>query len=254
MMGTPAVVYNNILQRRLNVIARSQIDHNPPLFIYQNLTEALVDVMKSRIKNHHQNVLQIVGGTGSGKSTLGYQIAKLMDPFCTLEDIYIYDNNDLAEKLSKDPRDVSPINFLDEGSVILNSNRHATKEATDITVIFDTMRSRGMTTILCAPKLRSINNRIREDHIDFLLITGERSPLYGYAKRGFYKLFIRTQPSSFSDSIFWKPVGWGIFKPLSPRMDKEYQEYKRMAQERLLKDFYKNYGKEEEVEVYDGDY
>ena len=33
-------------------------------------------------------------------------------------------------------------------------------------------------------------------------------------------------------------MGWGIYKPLKPKLDAEYQDYKRRAQDRLLDDFY----------------
>ncbi len=229
--------FNPLLGVNLHRIGTSQIDRKD-MPIYSDLLEGFAKHLNNRIKANYQNVVGVVGGTGSGKSTAAYRLCKLVDPFFTLEEGYIYETADLSRKLARPNGEVSPVNFMDEGSVILNSNRHSTKEATDLVVIFDTMRSRGWTTIICIPELRSLNNRIRDDHLNYLLVCGERSPLPGYTRRGFCKLFKRSRPSTFRNSVFWQPVGWGVYKPLTPRMDAEYQEYKRRAQDRLLADFY----------------
>ena len=241
------VRYNPVLGVNLHRIGTSQIDSGD-MPIYSDLLEGFAAHLNRRIKANYQNVVAVVGGTGSGKSTAAYRLCRAVDPYFTLEGNYIYETADLARKLKKPKEEISPVNFMDEGSVILNSNRHSTKEATDIVVLFDTMRSRGMTTIICIPELRSLNNRIREDHLNYLLVCGERSPLpREFSKRGFCKLFQRTRPTVFRNSIFWKPIGWGVYKPLPPRLDAEYQEYKRRSQERLLADFYaRNSGEEAE--------
>jgi len=211
----------------------------PPLPIYSDLLEGFAAHLNKRVKSDYQNVVAVVGGTGSGKSTAAFRLCKLVDPFFTLETNYIYSTADLAAKLAQPKESVSPVNFLDEGSVILNSNKHSTKESTDIVVLFDTMRSRGMTSIICIPELRSLNNRIREDHVNFLLVCGEAAPLPGFKKRGFCKLFKRTRPGgTFSHSIYWKPIAWGVYKKLTPAMNREYQQYKARSQETLLGDFY----------------
>ena len=243
--GTPR--RNAVLDEVMHRIGTSRID-DPPLPIYSDLLEGFASHLNKRIKNNYQNVVGVVGGTGSGKSTAAFRLCKLVDPQFTLDTNYIYSTADLAAKLAMPKKNVSPVNFLDEGSVILNSNRHSTRESTDIVVLFDTMRSRGMTSIICIPELRSLNNRIREDHLNYLLVCGEKAPIPGYTKRGFCKLFIRTRSGTFSNSVFWKPVAWGVYKPLTPKMDQEYQEYKRRSQERLLQDFYKRNSAEQDQE------
>ena len=230
--------FNPYLNVNLHRVGTSQID-SPPLPIYSDLLQGFAKHLNVRIKNHYQNVVAFVGGTGSGKSTAAFRTCRYVDPFFTLEGNYIYCTQDLAQKLEMPPGEVSPVNFLDEGSVILNSNKHSTRESTDIVVIFDTMRSRGMTSLICIPELRSLNNRIRDDHLNYLVVCGEKAPVAGYSKRGFCKLFMRTRPSTFRNTVYWKPIAWGIYEPLTPKMDQEYQEYKRRAQERLLSDFYK---------------
>lgn len=220
-----------------HVVGWSQIDR-PTIPVCSDLMEVFADHLRQRVRSDYQNVVAVIGGTGSGKSSWAVQECFKVDPHFTLEGNYIYGTPDLARKLSRPPSEVSPVNLFDEGSVILNSNRHSTKEATDIVVLFDTMRSRGMTTFICIPELRSLNNRIRDDHVNYMAVCGERAPDWRYERRGFFKLFMRTRPSTFSNSVFWKPLAWGIYRPMKPKLDKEYQAYKRRAQERLLDDFY----------------
>lgn len=229
--------WNPALGVVMHRVGTSVVDR-PGLPIYSDLLEGFAQHLNTRIKAHYQNVVAFVGGTGSGKSTAALRTCRAVDPYFTLKGNYIYDTEDLARKLAMPPSDVSPVNLLDEGSVILNSNKHSTKEATDIVVIFDTMRSRGMTTLICIPELRSLNNRIRDDHLNYLVVCGEKAPIPGYQRRGFCKLFMRTRPSTFRNSVFWKPIGWGVYEPLPKALDEEYQTYKRKAQERLLDGFY----------------
>lgn len=242
--GTPRK--NAALDEVMHRVGTSMID-DPPLPIYSDLLEGFGRHLQRRVRNNYQNVVAVIGGTGSGKSTAAFWLCRCVDSMFELEDNYIYETKDLAEKLNKPRKEISPVNFLDEGSVILNSNRHSTKESTDIVVLFDTMRSRGMTTIICIPELRSLNNRIREDHVNYLLVCGEKAPIPGYAKRGFCKLFMRTRPSTFTHAVFWKPIAWGVYKPMTRRMDEQYQEFKRRSQDRLLADFYRRNAEEGEA-------
>lgn len=240
------LVYSPALGCRLHRVGTSAID-SPGLPIYSDLQQGFAELLKRRVRADYQNVVAVVGGTGSGKSSWAVGECFCVDPRFTFAGNYIYCTEDLAAKLAQPPKSVSPVNLMDEGSVILNSNRHSTKESTDIVVLFDTMRSRGMTTFICIPELRSLNNRIRDDHVNFLVVCGERAPVPGYQRRGFFKLFKRVRPSTFTNSVYWKPLAWGIYPPLKPKIDREYKEYKRRAQERLLQDFYKrNSGEEEE--------
>lgn len=234
--GVPRL--NRDLNEVMHRIGTSVYD-NPPLPIYSDLLEGFARHLNKRIKANYQNVVAVVGIPGSGKSTAGYRLCRLIDPYFTLEFNYIYSTADLATKLSKPKENVSPVNFFDEGSVILNSSKHSTRESTDIVVLFDTMRSRGMTSIICIPEIRSLNNRIREDHVNYLLVCGEMAPLPGYKRRGFCKLFMRTRPGgTFSHSVYWKPIAWGIYKKLPPKLEKEYLTFKQRSQETLLDDFY----------------
>lgn len=238
--------YNKILKRRLQFIRYSQIGIKLP--IYYDLLDAIVDICKARVKAHHQNTLGIVGRTSSGKSTLAVNFAYKFDDFFRIEGNYIINKADLAEKLSHDLTTVSPVNLFDEASIILNSLRHSSKEAADLTTLFDICRSWEMTSIFCAPKLRTINNRIRDDHIDFLLTCG-RTPLYGYDPRTFFCLYMRTESNPFADSVFWKPVAWGVCPPKMPKaLYEEYMPMKKLTQDRYRQQLIEQYIEKDEEE------
>lgn len=236
--------YNPILKEKCHVLRYSVID-NPPLPIYSDLIPAFCRALKRNIKNHHQNCIPVIGMTGSGKSTLAIQLCKEMDYYFSLQADYIYSAIDLADKLDQPEGSVSKVSLFDEATVTLNSFNSARRGDRDIVVLFDTMRSKGWTTFLCIPELRSLNNRVREDHANYLVVCCDKSPLPGYSKRGFFKLFIRSRASQFTNKIFWKPVCYGIYKPLPAKLDKEYQEIKSKHQDLLL-DRYKKRVREEE--------
>lgn len=202
--------------------------------VYSDMIEALAYTMRQRLANHHQNVICIEGGTGSGKSTLAIQLCRALKRDWSVADNYIYGLDDLKRKLDKQETDC--IHLFDEGSVILNSFNSQRAEDKQISVLFDTMRSLRWTTIICIPSFTSLNKRIRENHVDFRLSCPDKAPLPNYASRGFFHAYKRKK-SQFARGVYWMPIGTGIFTPLKPRIDKEYQEIKRKSQNRLIRAF-----------------
>lgn len=202
--------------------------------IYSDLIDAMAYTAKTRLKNHHQNVFLIEGGTGSGKSTLAIQICKAIDKDWSLSDNYIYGLTDLKRKLKT--KQENCINFFDEGSVILNSFNSQRKEDKQLTVLFDTMRSLNWTTIICIPDYESCNKRIRENHVDYRLICPSKAPLPNRASRGFFNVYKRKR-ASFQKKVFWLPIGTGIYDALKPQLETEYHQIKRRSQDRILASF-----------------
>lgn len=205
--------------------------------IYSDLTEGLAQVLNRRIKSKRQNVVAYIGGTGRGKSTQALEVCIAQDPFFSLKNDYIYAAEDLARKLKKNPVEVSPVSLFDEGSVALNSLNSAKKGDRMTTVLFDTMRSRGWSTHICIPRLRSLNNRIREDHLTFIVDCGCRAPLPDFKARGFSLLWASKEPGTFSKGRYWDPVCYGVYPPLPKRIDEEYTSMKNQSQDRYLDDY-----------------
>lgn len=223
------VAHNSYFDRDLEIVA---LDNNGDP-IYSDLLTPFAEMLKKRIRSKRQNIIAVVGGTGSGKSTLAIQLCRRIDYKWDLAENYIYSTEDLKRKLSRP--DSSPINLFDEGSVSLNSSNSMQKDDKMMVVLFDTMRSRGWTTIICIPSLDSLNKRIRTYHLDYLIMCPNTTPLRGYDKRGFAKIYEHVlrdwgQP--------WdKPIGTTLFDKLPPRIDKEYQGIKTEHQNLLIQRF-----------------
>lgn len=223
------VAHNRFFDKDLEVATIDRND-NP---IYVDLLTPFADHLKKRIKSKRQNIIAVVGGTGSGKSTLAIQLCRRIDPKWDLAENYIYSTEDLKRKLSRP--DSNPINLFDEGSVSLNSSNSMQKDDKMMVVLFDTMRSRGWTTIICIPSLDSLNKRIRTYHLDYLVMCPNVSPVRGYDKRGFatiYEHVLRDWGQPWD-----RPIGTTLFDKLPPRIDKEYQAIKTEHQNILIRKF-----------------
>ena len=70
--ATGELRYNPILGVNLHRIGTSQIDSGD-MPIYSDLLEGFAAHLNRRIKANYQNVVAVVGGTGSGKSTAAYR-------------------------------------------------------------------------------------------------------------------------------------------------------------------------------------
>ena len=130
----------------------------------------------------------------------------------------------------------------------MNSERHNTKESVGAVQLLDTLRSYEMTDIIVLPHLRSLNNRVREDHATYLCTVGQSRPLKNYGSRGFFMLYSHSRPSVFSSSIYWQPVGWGVYPALTPKEDAEYKTFKKRSQEQIVKKYISENKREEDEE------
>lgn len=189
-----------------------------------------LDILAKRLKwrtaHNFQNVIEINGGTGTGKSTCAIQLAYKLNPKWDLEKNYIYTVKDLKEKL-KDWKNADPISLFDEGSVVLNSLDTMSKSSKDIVMLFDTMRVLRWTTIICIPDHNTLNKRVRDFHIDYRLICPSK-PLIKrpevYDKRGFVEIH------NYSRSDFGKGyaplVMTTTFNDIPPRVREIYDKIK----------------------------
>lgn len=202
--------------------------------IYSNLLDVLAMVLQDRIKASYQNVVVATGGTGSGKSTSLINLAYKMERDWQMSPNFIYANRDLKRKM----RDLSgsPISLFDEGSVSLNSYNSQRAEDKALSILFDTMRTLGWTTLIALPRWEDLNSRVRANHVDFRIICPRKAPLMGYSARGFFHLY-RKHIYELSGKIYWQFLGTGIFKPLPPRRQREYDELKRAKQLQLIEEF-----------------
>lgn len=201
--------------------------------VYDDLLRPLAKRMKKRIKNQNQNTVLIEGRTGSGKSTIGVTLCQLLDSKWNLDTDYIYGSADLKRKLDKP--NACPVNLLDEGSVSLNSYNSQKADDKMMTVLMDTWRSKGMTTIICMPNRNDLNKRIRNNHLDYLLKCPVASPVPGEAPRGFFVLYTHEYRDWGGD--WWQPVGISRFTKMDKETQTQYNRIKLEHQDRLIRKF-----------------
>ena len=210
---------------------------NIPVLVASDTMDLFAKELKSRIRNNYQNIIVIEGGTGSGKSTAAIWLAKTMDPNWSITDNYIYSLDDLRNKLERAEKGekVSPISLFDEAVVSLNSRNSNRTEDRDMVILFNTMRSRGWTTILCVPSIFDLNKAVRSTHVDYKLRCPDKSPIKGVPKRGFLE-FSKAQRSEYkrTNEPYWYLFACGVYKALPPDWDKEYQKLKNEKQDLLL--------------------
>lgn len=228
------IAYNNYLEANLEVVASYKWAGEDKL-IYADALPAFAAVLKQRIKDHLQNVIVVTGSTGSGKSTLAIQLCRAMEPRWKISENYIYSVDDLKEKL--DTGGGSPISLFDEGSISLNSNNSMKADDKMLVALFDTMRSRGWTSIICIPSIDSLNKRIREFHTDYLIKCPAQPLVRGYGRRGIAQIF-EHQIRDFQKP-YDKLIATTLYKPLKPKLAEEYAIIKAAHQDRLIQRFIK---------------
>lgn len=219
----------------------SYVRYGLELGVYSDAFDIFVKKCKSRIKRNLQNVIIVVGDTGCGKSTwcilFAMALAKELGTTFDLDKDYMYGSEDLWDKL-QDPN-ASPISLFDEGSVSLNSMNSRKSGDRDIVVILDTMRSRGLTTIIALPDIRQCNPSIRRIHANYVI---ECSSIEHPFVKGYDRGFFEVKNKRFSKKKRYDPDPWwnvlytGIFPKLPPEIDEKYQKIKRSRQDGLLVD------------------
>lgn len=205
--------------------------------IYSDAFDIFVDELARRIKRDQQNVIVVEGDTGSGKSAFALNLCvalakKLGKPFDLSQD-YIYSSADLWNKLA-DP-DAGPISLMDEGSVTIASMNATRKDDKDIQTLFNTMRSRGWTTIICNPSIMRINQAVRMDHVDYKIRCNspEKPLIRGYG-RGFFQCRVANRHEFKKGDPFWELIYTGVFGDYPACIRDEYLAIKNSHQDVML--------------------
>lgn len=248
------VVRNKRYHNKKMHLVTSYVRYGIELGVYSDAFDTFVKQMRKRIKKNLQNVIIVTGDTGSGKSTWCIQFAmalakELGVPF-DLDVDYVYGADDLWDKLNKPG--ASPISLFDEGSVSLNSMNSRKTGDRDIVVILDTMRSRGLTTIIALPDIRQCNPSIRRIHANYVIeCSSVEHPFVKGYDRGFFEVKDKrySKKKRYDPDPWWNVLYTGIFGPLDAETDKKYQQIKRARQDGLLLDIRKrNKGDKVDVE------
>lgn len=212
--------------------------------VYSDLTHVLGKKFRKNLKEDDQNIICISGQPGSGKSTLGIQLAKEIQPDWTLESGYVYDEEDLNRKMAEHSR--NQVFLFDEASLAINSRDSMSKASRNIIAILDTCRSRHNSIIFCLPSFEDLNKSIRERLCQCRIYCTARDEtlVRGYSGRGFYQVYF-PRHSQFGDT-YWQLTATGIFSKLSDEESEQYKKVKQANQEEFLARIQKKQEVEEE--------
>lgn len=211
--------------------------------IYSDLIPVLARILKNRIKRKYQNVVCIVGETGTGKSTVALNLIYALEPDWDITENYVYSAQDMAKKLKHRAR-ASKITLYDEGSVALNSMNSVRRDNNDQVVLLDTCRSLGFTTIICIPSINDLNKRIRDHLIDYVLVCNKKPLKKGLESRGYVELY-KPQRETWAKSTYYQLCGAGTYKQITGTKAEIYDEIKYQHQIGYISKFIENHGEQE---------
>lgn len=232
--------YNRLMRCNLHALMEYK---NGEYCIYSDLMQALARSLKRRIKDKHQNVILVVGPTGSGKSTCALNLIYELNPDWNLAENYVYSAEDLARKL-KYRATASKITLYDEGSVSLNSLNSIRRSDNMQVVLLDTCRSLGWTTVICIPSINDLNKRIRDHLIDYVLVCNNKPLAPGLEARGFFELY-KPSRDTWAKSTYYHLIGAGTYNKIVGKKAELYDRIKYEHQMNLISDFVEQYADNE---------
>lgn len=235
------VVWNSKMGCNMHCVATYQNGKG----VYSDMLHVLGKQFRANLKEDDQNIIVIEGQPGSGKSTLAIQLAKAIQSDWTLDAGYIYDEDDLAEKMAS--RSMNQVFLFDEASLAVNSRDSMTKSSRNIIAILDTCRSRHNSVIFVLPSFDDLNKSIRDRLCQCrIYCLSRREKLVNGVEnsRGFFKVY-KPIGNQFMDT-YWNLCGAGIFTKLDAETQTEYNRIKLFHQEEYLKSVTKSKEVEEE--------
>lgn len=203
-------------------------------YLLDDLLDRLAEDMVSNIRNGWDNVIEINGPEGSGKSNLAYALASKYSEKCgktfDLTKHYMYDMEIFKEKLKEDNSHGQTF-WMDEGSNIANNRDWNTTGNKDLVAYVEMMRSRGHCLIFCIPTHERLDVYLREHRVKYILhCEAYKFDNLGERTRGFFELRKRNAYGSM------ELVGYGEYSPMPPEAKEVYEKLKLESQDRKIKE------------------
>lgn len=234
------LVLNTNVMKKMHIVAQYKTFFGRKEGIYSDAYDDLIKRLAQRIKDDLQNVIVIEGETGSGKSAMALNLcldlARELKVGFDLEHDYVYSADDLWKKLGREDSNV--ISLMDEGTVTISSNNAMRASDKQIATLFDTMRSKHWTTVICTPNLNRLNSVIRKDHTEFKIrCASKNKPLIRGYGRGFFECRRAVRNEFGKDEPRWYMMYAGIFGDYPPMLRDEYLHIKEMHQDQLMRQY-----------------
>lgn len=131
--------------------------------IMDNYEKAELQNIKEKfLENKKDFVICIVGVKGTGKSTLGLQMCKWIDPTFNADRVYFYGDNFL-----KGMRDIKPGQSIlfDEAILSLNRRNSMTNINKKLMTAFNIFRKKAGFIVLCIPHIENLDSSISTKHV-----------------------------------------------------------------------------------------
>lgn len=200
--------------------------------------EAFLEHLEAR-RRRRQPVVLIIDGreTGVGKSTLGIQICRRLDPAFGLERV-IYSARELHDAYAKDP--AGAMVLYDESVLgLLSKKGSRDEELSGIISALSIVRKNGIGTVLTIPKIRMLDSIVYNGLAPFWLFIEERgrARVHRAHKGARYRNSQRIIPYDRWWSV--SPIGWRsldrdpFFRAYSARAIERNREYFLEQQEIL---------------------
>lgn len=195
-------------------------------YLYEDYMKYLINDFQENIAAKYDNIVVIEGGEGSGKSNCAWHIAKLYDPDVNMRQCYVYDFEDLKDKiLSLDGKDKGKVFWLDEASNMANNRAWMTQNNQYLIQLLEMMRSRGWTLLLCIPSMDRLDLYIREYRYRYhLTCAPAKFDLDPFRKdRGYVEIQKKIDGKE-------KAAGYAYYPPMSEEDSKLYEQIKNESQ------------------------
>lgn len=198
-------------------------------YLIDDLIKLLAEDMRANIRNGWDNIVEINGAEGSGKSNLAYALAKTYYPDFDMTTNYVYDMDIFKDKLREGDSTHATF-WMDEGSNIANNRDWQSTGNKDLVAFTEMMRSRGNTLIFCIPTHERLDLYLREHRVKYILhCEAYRFDNLGERERGFFELRKRNAYGKM------ELVGYGEFPPMPSEAKDVYESIKLDSQEKKIK-------------------
>lgn len=127
-----------------------------------------LDVAKDRVKDRDKDFVCLVeGGEGNGKSSLGLEMARYMDPAFDVDEQVCMDHEQVIRTADK----LQPYQAIvfDEGIEALLSRNHGKSKNKTMIEWFREVRAKNLFIFICMPEFKEIEKPIRDDRAHALV-------------------------------------------------------------------------------------
>lgn len=155
---------------------KSELGH---LFFNSIMYSRCFNIQNALLNDDRDHFICVSGKEGSGKSTLGVQLASVISPNFRLENICFEPSQFIRGIKYSKPGDCF---VLDEGNLFLFSRESMSDANRMMVKIFALMRQKNLCVIICVPNFFTLDSYVRDHRVDTLINIKRKGAFYCYVK------------------------------------------------------------------------